>query len=416
MEKEASLFQQVLARMDAAAKHLDIDPIFLEKLRHPRRSLIVSVPILMDDGHLEVFEGYRVQYDITRGPCKGGIRYHPSVNLDEVTGLAALMTWKCSLMNIPFGGAKGGVRCDTTKMSRGEIERLTRRYTSEIIIFIGPQTDIPAPDMYTDEQVMAWIMDTYSMQVGHSVPEVVTGKPISVGGTYGRKEATGLGLVFTISEAAKFLKIDMSSARVAVQGFGNVGACAAKFLDTQGARVIAVSDSKGAIFNEKGLPIKRLIQYKERTGAVINFDDSQPLTQEELLALPCDILVPAATGGVINADNAKEVKAKVLAEGANAPVTDQADKILYEKGIFIIPDILASAGGVTVSYFEWVQGIQKYFWTLGQVNSKLEEIMTAAFRQVMRTAAAKKVDTRTAALMIGIERVAEAAKLRGLYP
>jgi glutamate dehydrogenase (NAD(P)+) len=410
IDKQEGAFQQVLMQMDLAAQQLDLDPVFLEKLRHPKRSLIVSVPILMDDGHLEVFTGYRVQYDMVRGPAKGGIRYHTQVNLDEMTALAALMTWKCALVNIPFSGAKGGVKCDAGKMSRRELERLTRRS-------IGPQMDIPAPDMYTNEEVMAWIMDTYSMHVGYSVPEIVTGKPISIGGTQGRKEATGLGLVFTILEAARYLKINVNKARVAIQGFGNVGACAAKSLDNQGARIVAVSDSRGGIYNEKGLAIKRLIQYKMRSrGPVKEFEDGQPISNEELLSLPCDILIPAASGGQITEENAAKVQAKVLAEGANAPVTMEADKILMEKDVFIIPDILGSAGGVTVSYFEWLQGIQKYFWTLAQVNSKLEEIMTSSFRQVMRISTAKKVGTRTAALMIGVERVAEAAKLRGLYP
>lgn len=412
----AGLFSQVLSQMDAATQLLDLNPIFLEKLRHPKRSLMVSVPILMDDGRLEVFTGYRIQYDMVRGPAKGGIRYHPGVNLDEMTALAALMTLKCALVNIPFSGAKGGVRCDPTKMSLRELERLTRRFISEIILIIGPQIDIPAPDMYTNEQVMAWIMDTYSMHVGYSVPEVVTGKPVSIGGTLGRKEATGLGLVFTILEAARFLKINMKGATVAIQGFGSVGACAAKFLDAQGARVIAVSDSKGGIYAEKGLPIKRLIQHKERTGQVRDFADGHIITNEELLSLSCDILVPAASEAQITEENAPQVKARIVAEGANAPVTLEAHKVLVDKGIFVLPDILASAGGVTVSYFEWLQGIQKYFWNLAQVNSKLEEIMVSAFRQVTRVVTAKKVDTRTAAYMIGIERVAEAARMRGLYP
>lgn len=415
--KQGSLFQQVLMQMDIAAQHLDLDPIFLEKLRHPKRSLIVSIPILMDDGHLEVFTGYRIQYDMTRGPAKGGIRYHPQVNLDEMIALAALMTWKCALVNIPFSGAKGGVRCNASNMSASELERITRRFISEIILVIGPQMDITAPDMYTNEKVMAWIMDTYSMHVGYSVPEIVTGKPISIGGTQGRKEATGLGLVFTILEAARYLKINVNRAKVAVQGFGNVGACAAKSLDDRGARIVAVSDSKGGIYNEKGLAIKKLIQYKERTrGPLMEFEDGQPISNEELLSLPCDILIPAAIGSQITGENAPKVQAKVVAEGANAPVTMEGHKILMEKGVFIIPDILGSAGGVTVSYFEWLQGIQKYFWTLAQVNSKLEEIMSSSFRQVMRVCMAKKVDTRTAALMIGLERVVEAAKLRGLYP
>ncbi len=413
---ERSAFAQVLAQMDAATRHLDLDPLFLEKLRHPKRSLIVSVPILRDDGRLEVFEGYRVQYDMTRGPTKGGIRYHPSVTLDEVTALAALMTWKCALVGIPFGGAKGGVRCDTRRMSRGEIERLTRRYTSEIIIMIGPQVDIPAPDMYTDEQVMAWIMDTYSMQVGHSVPEVVTGKPIGIGGTAGRKEATGRGLVFVILEAVKHLKMNIQGSKVAIQGFGNVGSSAARFLSAQEAKIIAVSDTRGAIYNENGLDIRALIQHKAQTGSVADFKESERIDGEELLPLPCDILVPAAEGGQITKDNAPKISCRILAEAANAPVTLEADPILNDKGIFVIPDILASAGGVTVSYFEWVQGLQKYYWSLAQVNSRLEEIMTKAFRDVIRVATEKKVDNRTAALMIGIQRVAEPAQARGLYP
>ncbi|SNB46066.1 Glu/Leu/Phe/Val dehydrogenase [Geobacter sp. DSM 9736] len=409
-------WQMVLAQIEKAEKHLDCSLDMLEKLRHPERALLVSVPVRMDDGRIRVFKGFRVQHSTVRGPAKGGIRYHPSVDLDEVTALAAWMTWKCAVMNIPFGGAKGGVECDPAELSPGELERLTRRYTAEILSFIGPDRDIPAPDVNTNSQVMAWLMDTYSMQIGHVVPGVVTGKPLAIGGSEGRSEATGLGVVYMVLEAARKLGMDLSHATAAVQGFGNVGSSAARNLFREGVKLIAVSEKNGGCYSPHGLDPFQLQKHYAETGTLHGFPGSDPIGNDDLLALPCDILVPAALENVIHRENAGQVKARMIAEGANGPVTPIADEILREKGVFIIPDILANAGGVTVSYFEWVQDLQNYFWDEAEINKRLRQIMTASFKKVMAIAEEKDVDNRTAAQILGIGRVLEAAQLRGLYP
>jgi len=416
MGNSTDLLQQVLFQFDEVAKAINLDPGIYEILRKPKRSLIVSIPIKMDDGSIKVFTGYRVQHNLTRGPAKGGIRYHPDVTLDEVKALAMLMTFKCAVVGIPFGGAKGGIVCDPKKMSEGELERLTRRYTSEIVSIIGPEKDIPAPDVNTNPKVMAWIMDTYSMDVGYSVPGVVTGKPVSIGGSLGRSAATARGVMYTIFNAAKALGFDPLSQRFVIQGFGNVGGNLARLLFQEGCRIIAVSDIEGGIYNPKGLdPIKVSKTLKE-FGSVIHFKDADKITNDELLTLDCDILVPAALEDQITEDNADKVKARLIAEAANGPTTPIADKILEDKGIFVIPDILANAGGVTVSYFEWVQGLQFYFWSEREVNLKLRDIMEKAFENVYRISREKKVSMRKAALMLAIERVAEATRIRGLYP
>ncbi len=409
-------WQMVLAQIDKAAKFLKYDPDMIEKLRHPERSLQVAVPVRLDDGRIKVFKGFRVQHSTVRGPAKGGVRYHPSVDLDEVTALAAWMTWKCAVMNIPFGGAKGGVECDPDHLSRGELERLTRRYTAEIFNFIGPDRDIPAPDVNTNPQIMAWMMDTYSMQVGHVVPGVVTGKPIAIGGSEGRKDATGLGVVFMVIEAAKRLRMRLDRATAAVQGFGNVGSSAARSLAREGVKIIAVSDRTGGIHCDSGINPFELHRHFLQNGSIADFPGCERITNEELLALPCDILVPAALENVIHRENAGKVSAKILAEGANGPVTPIADEILRERGVFVIPDILANAGGVTVSYFEWVQDLQNYFWNEAEINNRLRQLMVSAFKKVMAIADEHRVDNRTAALMLGIGRVVEALQLRGLYP
>jgi len=409
-------WDMVLAQIDKAEKYLRCDPDIIEKLRHAERALLVSVPVRMDDGRTEVFKGFRVQHSTVRGPAKGGIRYHPEVNLDEITALAAWMTWKCAVINIPFGGAKGGVQCNPKELSIGEVERLTRRYTAEIIGFIGPEKDIPAPDVNTNAQIMAWMMDTYSMQVGHTVPGVVTGKPLAVGGSEGRSEATGRGVVFTIVEAARKLGLGLNGATAAIQGLGNVGAAAAKYLAREGVSITAVSTSKGGIYCEKGLQLPAVLDYYRTNSSLTGFKGVDHVTNEELLGLPCDILVPAAMENAIDKENAGLVKARILAEGANGPVTPIADEILREKGVFIIPDILANAGGVTVSYFEWVQDLQNYFWDESEINEKLRQLMVTAFNKVNVIAEEMGIDNRTAAQVLGIGRVAEAVRLRGLYP
>ncbi|HET6421190.1 MAG TPA: Glu/Leu/Phe/Val dehydrogenase [Geobacteraceae bacterium] len=414
--KKLNPLKMVHTQIDKAARYLRCDPNLIEKLKHAERALMVSVPVVMDDGNLKVFKGFRVQYNTVRGPAKGGIRYHTSVDLDEVTALAAWMTWKCAVMNIPFGGAKGGVQCNPKEMSIKETERLTRRFTAEILSFIGPDRDIPAPDVNTNAQIMAWMMDTYSMQVGHSVPGVVTGKPIDIGGSEGRSDATGLGVVFTISEASKKLGMELYGSTAAIQGFGNVGASAAKHLYHEGVKITAVSTSKGGVYCDRGIDINALQDYYRKNATLIGFQGYDTITNDELLTLNCDILVPAAMGNAIHKDNADGVKARIIAEGANGPVTPIADEILNDKGIFIIPDILANAGGVTVSYFEWVQDLQNYFWNESEINDKLRMLMVSAFRKVMAIAEETGVDNRTAAQMLGIGRVVEATRLRGLYP
>jgi glutamate dehydrogenase/leucine dehydrogenase len=415
LQKE-SPYASALRMLDAAAEKINLNKNILERLRHPRRCLIVTLPVMMDDGSLKIFEGYRVQHDYSRGPAKGGIRYHPDVTLEEVKALASWMTWKCAVVSIPFGGAKGGVRCNPKEMSRAEIERLTRRYASEILIIIGPDKDIPAPDVYTDARVMAWIMDTYSVAHGHSVPGVVTGKPISLGGTLGRKEATGRGCVFTTIEAAKILKMDLTKATVAVQGFGNVGYSAAQIFHESGAKVIAVSDSKGGIFNPRGLDPKKVLEAKEKGTSVLDYEDGDRITNEDLVTLECDVLVPAALENTITLKNAAKVRARIVVEGANGPTVPEADEILQSNGVLVIPDILANAGGVTVSYFEWVQNIQEFFWSEEDVNRKLGEIMVRSFHEVFKMAREHKVTPRLAAYMLAVGRVAEAIQLLGLYP
>jgi glutamate dehydrogenase (NAD(P)+) len=409
-------FEIAQRQFDNAAKYLDLKEGIRAKLRVPKRELTVYFPVKMDDGSIQIFTGYRVQHNLARGPAKGGIRYHPDVTLDEVRALAMWMTWKCAVVNIPYGGAKGGVVCDPKKMSVRELERLTRRFTSEIIMFIGPDSDIPAPDVNTDAQTMAWIMDTYSMTKGYSVPAVVTGKPVEIGGSLGRREATGRGVMFATREALKYLRIPIEGARVAVQGFGNVGAIAAELLQEMGCNVIAVSDSRGGIYNPKGLNVKDVIRHKKETGVVAGYPGTDAITNKELLELDCEVLVPAALEGEITKENAARIKARVIAEGANGPTTPEADDILFDKGCFVIPDILANAGGVTVSYFEWVQGLQNFFWTEEEVNQNLEKIMVKAFHDVLAISQRREVNMRIAAYILAIDRVATATLLRGIYP
>ena len=409
-------FLNAQKQLDEVAKLMNLDAGIHERLRYPRKALIVSVPIRLDNGQTRVFAGYRVQHDQSLGPTKGGIRFHHEVNLGEVAALSMWMTWKCALLSLPYGGAKGGVQCFPEEMSTAEMERLARRYTTEILSMIGPEKDIPAPDMYTNEQTMAWIMDTYSNFIGYAVPGVVTGKPVAVGGSLGRKEATGRGVAHTVKLALEKLKLGTNEPTAAIQGFGNVGSITAKFLHQYGVKVVAVSDVQGGICNPQGLDIPRLLSYVADRGTVIGFDDLESMDNQELLELDVDVLVPAALANVITEKNAHKVQCKILAEGANGPVTPEADKILQEKGIFVIPGILCNAGGVVVSYFEWVQDIQHLFWTEDQVNEKLAYLMGRSFEEVYNVAQAKKVDNRTAAMMIGVGRVAAAKQLRGLYP
>lgn len=416
VEYDSPLYQMALRQLERVAEKIHLDPGIHQRLATPKRSLIVSVPVLMDDGSIQVFTGYRVQHNVNLGPAKGGIRYHPNVTLGDVAALAMSMSWKCALMDIPFGGAKGGVCCDPTRMSRGELERMTRRYTSEIILVIGPEMDVPAPDLGTDEQTMAWVMDTYSMQRGYTVPGVVTGKPLILGGTLGRREATGKGVVFVLEEALRALRYEAIRPTIAVQGFGKVGAAAAVLLYQKGYKVVAVSDVQGGVYNSHGLDIDRLLGYNVETGSVTGFAGGDFITNEGLLELPCDVLIPAAMESQITEKNADRLKCKILVEGANWPTTMEADEILEEKKIFLIPDILANSGGVTVSYFEWVQDTQNFFWTEDEVNRRLQDIMVRGFYKVYRYSREKKVDMRLAAQILGVSKVAEAKKLRGLYP
>lgn len=409
-------FQGVLDRLEDVNKYLNLPPALYNRLRIPRRSLIVSVPVKMDDGSVCYFEGYRVHYNTARGPAKGGIRYSQNVNLNEITTLAALMTWKCAVVDLPFGGAKGGIACDTTKMSRDEIERMTRRYTHEIAMMIGPESDIPAPDMYTDEQVMAWIMDTYSTIKGYSVPGVVTGKPICIGGSLGRKTATSQGLVTILIEAVKHLGLSLQDLIISIIGFGNVGAAAADILYNKGARIVGLADSKSAIYNQKGLDINAVKRHKASQKSLAGFKEAEQVSVDELIGLQCDVLIPAAIESQINLRNVHSIKARIIAEGANDPTTREADAILNDKGVFILPDILTNAGGVVVSYFEWVQDIQRYFWHEEEIQKRLESIMSKAFKHVLTIANDKKIDMRTAAMILGVGRVAEASAVRGLYP
>jgi glutamate dehydrogenase (NAD(P)+) len=412
---EENPFEAMIARFDVAAKKLDLDPGLYKVLTHPEKQIIVSVPIRRDNGEVEVFTGYRVLHNTSRGPAKGGIRFDMAVTLDEVKALAAWMTWKCAVVNVPFGGAKGGVICDPSTMSNAELERLTRRYTSGIIETLGPDSDVPAPDVNTNERMMAWIMDTYSMHKRHTVTAVVTGKPVSMGGSLGRREATGRGCMFVTREALKHLRMQMKGAKIAVQGFGNVGSISAKLLHDEGATIIAVSDKHGGIYNPKGIDIDAALAYVASKKSLAGFPGSEAITNEQLLALECDVLLPAAMENVITAENAKAVKAKIICEGANGPTTPAADAILREKGVFVIPDILANAGGVTVSYFEWVQDRGGYFWDEDTVNQRLERIMVKAFDEVVSMAEKQKVDNRIAAYMLAMDRVAAVHKLRGMY-
>ncbi len=410
--------EMAVRQFEIAAKKLNLDKNVAARLQRPDRALIVSVPVRMDDGDVRVFTGYRVQHNDVLGPFKGGIRYHPEVNLGEVSALAMWMTWKCALAGLPLGGAKGGISCDPAQLSRKELQGMTRRYTAEIINFIGPEMDVAAPDMGTDEQVMAWVMDTYSQHKGHAVPGVVTGKPVAIGGTQGRREATGRGVVYTIIEAAKHLNMDLLGATAAVQGFGNVGSVAARELANIGVKVVAVSDRTGGIYNPDGLPIERVIDYVTWTSKNHTLEGcalGERIGNAELLELKCDILVPAALGMQITDANAGKLKCRILAEGANGPTTLDADAVLNEKGIFVIPDILANAGGVIVSYFEWVQDLQNFFWTEDEVNKRLRDIMTRAFYEVLDMSRNEKVGMRSAALMIGVHRVSRAMLWRGLY-
>jgi glutamate dehydrogenase/leucine dehydrogenase len=416
MGKEQSPYSVALEQLRLAAEKLKLDPGIHAMLKVPKRSLTVAVSTKMDNGKIGVFQGCRVQHMDARGPFKGGIRYHPNVTLDEVTALSMWMTWKCSVMDIPYGGAKGGICCNPKEMSRNELENMTRRYTSMIFDIIGPYRDVPAPDVYTDSQTMAWIMDTYSQREGYSVPECVTGKPISVGGSEGRNEATSLGADICAREACKQLNMKIKGATVAVQGYGNVGWNAAKIAHDWGAKILAVSDSMGGIYCKEGLNPYKVYEHKQKTGSVVNFKGSEKMTNEEVLETKCDILIPAALENAITGTNADNVKAKIVAEGANGPTTPEADKILHEKRIFLIPDILANAGGVTVSYYEWVQNLEREHWPLNEVNEKLETKMVKAFNDVYNVSRKEKSDMRLAALMLGVGRVADAIKTLGLWP
>ncbi len=413
--KEENPFESMMSRFDRAAQLLDLDPDLYAVLRVPNRELKVYIPTKMDSGRIQVFEGFRVQHNFARGPAKGGIRYAPDVNLDEVRALAAWMTWKCAVVNVPFGGAKGGIICDPQQMSTGELERMTRRYAAELLDFIGPEKDVPAPDMNTNEQTMAWIMDTYSMHARHTVTAVVTGKPIDLGGSSGRREATGRGILFVVNEAIKRFKMTPAETRVAVQGSGNVGGIGARLLHEAGYKVVAISDIHGGIYNPKGINIPNALDYLRTTRSFEGYEGVEFVSNQELLELECDVLVPAATENQIKSENADRIKCKVLAEGANGPTTAAADEILHEKGVFVIPDILANAGGVTVSYFEWVQDRMGYFWREDVVNERLQDKMVASFNDLCRYADQHSVDTRTAAYMLAIDRVAYDTRMRGIY-
>jgi glutamate dehydrogenase (NAD(P)+) len=412
---QGTLFSGMLQEFEGAARILKLEPGIWQMLTHPKRQIIVSCPVQMDTGEIQVFTGYRVQYNVTLGPAKGGIRYHPDVSLDEVTTLAAWMTWKCAVAQLPFGGGKGGVICDPSKMSKRELEALTRRYTAEIIDAIGPDKDVPAPDVNTNEQIMAWFSDTYSMHVGHTSTAVVTGKPVEMGGSLGRREATGRGAMIVAREAAKHLGFELKGSRVAVQGFGNVGSIGAELMAEQGAKIIGVTDWKGGVQNDKGLDVAKLIEHVATHKTVAGFTGGEPLAAADVFKLDVDILVPAALEKQITAENVNDIKAKLIVEGANGPTTPEAHKVLHERGVFVVPDILANAGGVTVSYFEWVQDRHGYFWTEKEVNERLEAKMCEAFNAVLATSQKYKVDMRTAAYIVAINRVATVTRLRGMY-
>jgi len=409
-------WEVAIEQFDTAADKLHLDPNMRGILRECQRELTVHFPVRMNDGAVKVFTGFRVQHNTSRGPGKGGIRYHPSATIGEVKALAMWMTWKCAVVGIPYGGAKGAVICDPKHMTQQQIETLTRRYTTEIALLIGPDRDIPAPDLNTNAQTMAWIMDTYSMHAGHTVPAVVTGKPLSIGGSEGRNEATARGAVYTIIEAAKHLSLDLEGARVVVQGFGNAGSFSAKLMHELGAVVVGLSDTQGGIHNAKGIDPNKVDAYKRETGSVSGFPGAERITNRQLLELDCDILIPAAIENQIGEHNAPLIKAKVVAEAANGPTSPEADRILYDKGVFLIPDILCNAGGVTVSYFEWVQDLQNLFWREATINARLKEVMVKSFNDVLQMSLKHKVNMRTAAYMVAVARVAEATLTRGIYP
>jgi glutamate dehydrogenase (NAD(P)+) len=415
LEQETNPWEAQAARFDDAAQRLNLDAGIWKVLRYPSREIIVHIPVGMDDGSIEVFTGYRVQHSIARGPGKGGIRYGPDVSLDEVRALASWMTWKCAVVNIPFGGAKGGVICDPKNMSQGELERMTRRYTAALIEFIGPEKDVPAPDMNTNEQTMAWIMDTYSMHVGQTMTSVVTGKPVNMGGSRGRREATGRGVGICCDQAMKHLGMSIDGCRVIVQGFGNVGSNTAKLMWEKGYKIIGIGEFDGALYNPNGIDIDALLRHKTKTGTIHGFAEAESADKDDLLTRPCEILIPAATENVITSKNAERIRARILCEGANGPTTTIADEILADKRVFVSPDILANAGGVTTSYFEWVQDRMGYFWTEKEVNERLERIMIDSFDDVLQYAVAHSVNNRTAAYMLAIDRVAYTTKQRGMY-
>jgi glutamate dehydrogenase (NAD(P)+) len=411
-----SAWETALAQLDEVAELMGLAPGVHETLRSPKRALIVAVPFRRDDGSTKVVQGYRVHHNVTRGPAKGGIRYYPGVDLDEVKALAMWMTWKCAIVNIPFGGAKGGVSVDPKNLSRAELERMTRRYASEILPLIGPERDIPAPDMNTNEEIMSWIMDTYSINQGYSVPGVVTGKPVAIGGSRGRGGATSRGVMYMVFSTLRKLGIPIEEASIAIQGYGKVGGFAAQLLHDSGCRVVAVSDVEGGLYREKGLDPEAINRYKRESGTVVGFPGADPITNDELLVVECDVLIPAAIEGVISSKNADQVKASIIVEAANGPITFEGDKVLNDRGVFVIPDILANAGGVTVSYFEWVQDLQAYFWSEEMINARLREIMEGAFNDVFKLHKTKGLTMRQAAHWIGVGRVAEAHLTRGLFP
>jgi glutamate dehydrogenase (NAD(P)+) len=413
--KESNPYESMMSRFDEAARLLNLDPNIYRILRSPSREITVYIPTLMDNGQYEVFTGYRVQHNFARGPAKGGIRFAPDVNIDEVRALAAWMTWKCAVVNIPFGGGKGGIICDPSKMSAGELERMTRRYTSELLDYIGPELDVPAPDINTNEKVMAWIMDTYSMHARRSVPAVVTGKPVEIGGSLGRREATGRGLLFAINEACQKFGMSPANTRVVVQGSGNVGGIGAELLYQDGYKIVAISDINSGIYNPKGLDIPRVLQYLRENRTYQGYPEAEMVSNTDLLEIECEVLMPAATENQITSQNADRIKCRILAEGANGPTTANADRILAEKGVFVIPDILANAGGVTVSYFEWVQNRMGFYWREDEVNERLKEIMVASFHKVVQYSEKNNVHMRIAAYMLAIDRVANDIKLRGVY-
>jgi glutamate dehydrogenase (NAD(P)+) len=415
MEQETNPWESQAARFDLAAHKLNLDEGLWRVLRYPNREIILHIPVQMDDGRLEVFTGFRVQHSIARGPAKGGIRYSPDVTLDEVRALASWMTWKCAVVNIPFGGAKGGVICDPHKMSMGELERMTRRYTAELVDFIGPEKDVPAPDVNTNEQIMAWMMDTYSMHMRQTVTAVVTGKPINIGGSRGRREATGRGVLIVCDQAIKKLGLSRESTRVIVQGFGNVGSNAARLMASSGYKIIGLDEVGGGLYNKNGIDVEALWEYRQKNDTIQGYPGAEKYPAGELLVTDCEILIPAATENQITSRNVDRVKCRILAEGANGPTTAAADEVLAEKRVFVIPDILANAGGVTTSYFEWVQDRQGYFWKESLVNEQLEEIMVSAFDDVVRYAETHNVNNRIAAYMLAIDRVAYTIKQRGIY-